>query len=145
MTQESRRQVIVDYLAATVDRDVERVGSFLTDDCRVWLPPSAEKLGMPRPLEGREAFLDLVRRMLDSPDHWSVRTFTPIRLYFDGDDAVAAHLRLVGDMPNGTVYDNEYVFLYTFEGNRIREIREYTDTRFINDLVEDSRRDTARD
>jgi ketosteroid isomerase-like protein len=139
-THDSRQQIITDYLTATIDRDVDRVGSFLTDDCRVWLPPSAAKLGLPRPLEGREAFLDLVRAMLDSSAHWVPRSLTPYRFLFGGD-TVGAHLRLLGDMPNGGLYDNDYVFLFTFSGEKISEIREFTDTAFINDFLTSSRED----
>ena len=134
MTNDTRRKRINEYLAATVAGDVDRVGSFFTGDCRVWLVPSAQKHGLPRPLEGRQAFLDLVARMSDSPAHWKARSFTVQRLFSDGD-AVAAYLRLVGDMPNGAVYDNEYVFLLTFEGDRICEMREFTDAAFINDFL----------
>ena len=134
MTDDKRRTLIDDYLTATVAGDVSLIGSFFTDDCRVWLVPSAQKHGLPRPLEGRQAFLDLVERMSDSPAHWKARSFTAQRLFFDGD-AVAAHLRLVGDMPNGAVYDNEYVFLLTFDGDKICEMREFTDAAFINDFL----------
>lgn len=134
----ARQQVIVDYLAATIEGDLDRVGSFLTDDCRVWLPRSASKLGLPRPLEGRDAFLALVRAMLGSTEHWKPRAWTPLRFFFD-DEAVAVHQRLEGDMPNGSVYDNDYVFLYSFDRDKICEIREYTDTAYIGDFLSENR------
>jgi ketosteroid isomerase-like protein len=114
--------------------DLPRIATFLTDDCTVWFPPSAATQGIPRPLKGREAYLELVRGLQQRSDFFKVRSFELRRIFSDGD-AVAVYLRYLGDMPNGAVYDNDYVFLYTFEGDKIAEIREFTDTSFIDDFL----------
>ena len=129
-----RRHVLAQYFDASVARDVDRLANHLTKDLHVWLVPSVVKLGVPRPIEGRDAFLAFVRARAASSSSWTARSFTPMRLYFDGND-VAAHMRLIGDMTDGAVYDNEYVFLFTFDGDRISEMREFTDTSFIHDFI----------
>jgi ketosteroid isomerase-like protein len=134
VTDESRRQILLDYFGATVDVDLDRIGSFFTEDCVVWLVPSAVKHGLPRPLVGRDAFVDLVRTMQSDGRSWKPRAFLPQQMFFD-DDTVAVHVRHIGDMPNGSVYDNEYVFICTFEGDRIAVMREFTDTAFIGDFL----------
>ena len=124
---EQRELVIREYLAATVDRNRERVAACFTEDCRIWLVPSVAKRGVPRPIVGRDAWADFV----DRPRRWRTRSFEPLRIYADGD-RIAVHLRLLGDLPNGAVYDNEYVFLLAFEGDLISELREFTDTAYIH-------------
>ena len=124
--------MITEYLAATVAGDPTGVGACFTEDCRIWLVPSVAKRGVPRPIVGREAWAAFVGR----PRRWHTRSFTPLRLYGDGD-GVAAHLRLVGDLPSGAIYDNEYLFLFTFDGDRICELREFTDTAFIHDFLDE--------
>ena len=133
-TDEARRRLITDYLEATLVADLTLVGACLTDDCLVWLPKSAESAGFVRPLRGRGAFVDLVKRMHESDAHWRPRSLTPQRFFF-ADDGVAVHLRLIGAMPNGAVYDNDYVFVYLFHGDRICEIREFTDTAYIGEFL----------
>jgi ketosteroid isomerase-like protein len=141
MIDDKRKKILLDYLDATVARDLDRIGSLLADDVKIWLPPSAEKHGLPRPLEGRENFLGLVRALhggqLGDRPFFTPRSMTPFR-FLVADDTVAVHLRTLGDMPNGAVYDNQYVFLYTFVGDKIAEIREFTDTSFINDFLEEN-------
>ena len=130
-----RKQVIEEYLSSSIgEGDPDRAASYFTEDCEIWLVPSVEALGMERPMRGRQAWADFIRGFIGSPGTWRTRSATVERFYVDGDD-IAAHLRLVGDMPNGAVYDNEYVFLFRFEGDRISSFREFTDTAFINGFL----------
>jgi ketosteroid isomerase-like protein len=65
---------------------------------------------------------------------WKPRSFAPLDFYFDGD-TVAVHLRHIGDMPDGVVYDNDYLFIYTFDGDKIAEMWEFTDTAYVTDFL----------
>lgn len=128
---EQRKQVIRDYFDAGLgDGDPEVAGGYFTEDCEIWLVPSVEAMGMPRPMRGRQAWVDFIRGFLGSPGTWRTRSAAAERFYVDGD-GIAAHIRLVGDMPNGAVYENEYVFLFEFEGEQISVFPEFTDTAFI--------------
>jgi ketosteroid isomerase-like protein len=134
---DERKQILLDYYDATLAVDFDRVGSFFTDDCKVWLPPSAGRHGTSLPLVGREKFIHMVRAMMGGQldmHFWKPRSFAPLGFYVDGD-TVAVHLRHVGDMPDGAVYDNDYLFIYTFEGDKIAEMWEFTDTTYVGDFL----------
>jgi ketosteroid isomerase-like protein len=38
------------------------------------------------------------------------------------------------EFPNGAACDNEYVFIFKFEGGKISEMREFTDVAYIDIL-----------
>ena len=135
MSTAARKQRILDYYAATIDGDLERIADCFTDDVCIWMPPSAAKRGLPVPLVGREAFLELSRQLLSGSEFWKPTRWTPHVFLVDGD-RVAVHATHEGVMPGGEVYENDYMFLYTFAGDRIAELREFVDTAWINDFLE---------
>lgn len=56
---------------------------------------------------------------------------TPGLILADGDSVVVeatSHARL----RSGQVYDNRYLFLFHFEGDAVREVREYSDSAHVN-------------
>jgi ketosteroid isomerase-like protein len=134
VTNDEKKRVITDYLEASARRDFERMAAFLTEDFTLWMVLSARERGMPSPLAGREAFFDFARKLRERPDMWKVRSYTPLQFLFDEEDSVAVRLRTLGDFPSGAVYDNEYVFIYRFRGERICEMREFTDVAYIDML-----------
>jgi ketosteroid isomerase-like protein len=135
VTNEQKRKVIADYLDATIKMDIEWIGSFLTEDFTIWFVPSARQHGLPIPLVGRQRFMDFVRELQGRPGMWQPRSFTPQQFLFDAD-SVAVRVRLVGEFPSGLAYDNEYVFIYRFAGDKIAEMREFTDAAYIASLVQ---------
>ena len=133
LSNAQKQKIIEDYLAATARLDIERAGAFLSEDFTVWFVPSARAQGLPITLKGRAAFIDFVRNLQGQPGKWKIRTITPLQFFFS-DDGAAVRVRNVGDFPGGGVYDNEYVFLYRFSGDKISEMREFTDTAYIGML-----------
>jgi ketosteroid isomerase-like protein len=130
MTQEQRRRIVSDYLDASARQDYDRMGGHLTEDFTLWMVPSARAAS---PLEGRDTFLDFVKTLHKRPDMWKIRTLTPRQFLFD-EDSVAVRVHSLGDFPSGVIYDNEYVFIYKFAGERICEMREFTDAGYIASL-----------
>jgi ketosteroid isomerase-like protein len=112
MTNEEKKQVITGYLEASARRDFERMAAFLTEDFTLWMVLSARERGLPSPLAGREAYFGFARKLRERPDMWKVRSYTPLQF----------------------LYDNEYVFIYRFRGERICEMREFTDVAYIDML-----------
>ncbi|MEY2432747.1 MAG: uncharacterized protein QOC92_2472 [Acidimicrobiaceae bacterium] len=135
MSTEARKQRILDYYAATIDGDLDGMARLFTEDVHIWMPPSAAKRGLPVPLVGRELFLALSRQLLDdTSEFWRTTSWTPHTFLFEGDK-VAVYVTLDGVMPNGALYKNDYMFLYTFAEDEISEIREFVDTAWINDFL----------
>jgi ketosteroid isomerase-like protein len=135
MGSADRKQLILDYYAATIDGDLDRIAQAFTDDVRIWMPRSAAKRGLPIPLVGRDNFLDLSRRLIaEGSEFWRPTKWAPHVFLIEGDK-VAVHVTHEGVMPDGRVYNNDYMFLYTFAGDQICELREFVDTAWINDFL----------
>jgi ketosteroid isomerase-like protein len=138
ISQVEMKQSILDYYAATIDGDIGRMKTLFTDDVRIWMPPSAAKRGLPRPLVGLDQFMELSRQLQKGGEFWRPTAWTPHAFLFD-DDAVAVRVTMNGVMPNGVEYENDYMFVYRFAGNRIAELWEFVDTAWINDFLVSSR------
>lgn len=134
MTNEQMTQLLARYWDATINMDFDQIGTHLTEDFTVWFVPSAREQGLPSPMVGRDTFLAFMRQRAQRQGGYEPRSATPLHTYFN-EDAVALHLRLIGDYPNGFVYDNEYVFLYKFRDGKIAEMREFTDAAYIGLLA----------
>lgn len=130
-TSEEKRKVILDLLDATFAKDLDKIGSLLTDDFAIWMAPSARKHGIPVPLEGRQNYIDFSRRVQDVPGMWRPHSYEVKRIYVD-DDHAALWVRFVGEFDGGAPYDNEYVFTFRFVGDKIAEKREFVDTAYID-------------
>jgi ketosteroid isomerase-like protein len=65
----------------------------------------------------------------------------PIRLTIKGmtaeDDRVAVQAESDGDLVNGKHYHNTYHFLVVIRGGKIREVKEYNDTKYAADVFGD--------
>ena len=53
------------------------------------------------------------------------------------DDRVAAEAESDGDVANGNHYHNTYHFLVVIRGGKIREVKEYNDTKYAADVFGD--------
>jgi ketosteroid isomerase-like protein len=53
------------------------------------------------------------------------------------DDRVAAEAESAADIVNGKHYQNHYHFLVVIRGGKIREVKEYHDTKYAAEMFED--------
>jgi len=53
------------------------------------------------------------------------------------DDRVSLEAHCTGQRTNGTVYDNNYHFLFTVKDGKIVKVREHQDTRHVADVWSD--------
>lgn len=135
MTNEEKKQVLAAYWDATIKGDVDALRAVLADDVTIWLVPSARDHGLPIPLLGRDVFLDLFRNLQHRSSMWKTHTMKPLQFLFDDEDGVAMRLRLIGKFESGFVYDNEYMFVFKVADGKVKEMREFTDTVYINKLI----------
>lgn len=59
---------------------------------------------------------------------------TPLSVTGDGN-RVAIEATSTGPLANGTVYSNNYVFMFEFESGKIRCVKEYLDTAYARDSL----------
>jgi ketosteroid isomerase-like protein len=120
--------VAVDLLNAIAERRREAVGDLLTEDVTWWVPLSAAARGLTRPLRGRERVLKLL-----GGDNSHYRSGTMRWEFHDvlqDGQRVVIHCTLRALTTEGVDYENHYLMLYRFEGTRIAEAWEYTDTAY---------------
>ena len=124
------------YFAASEAADGDAVGRLVTDGIVWWVPQSAAARNeIPRPLAGRQSLIDTFWR--GARYRHGTRQWTIHRAIADGD-MVAVQASMKAVMTEGASYDNDYVYLFRFEGPLIAEVWEYLDTAYFFE-----RRDSA--
>lgn len=135
----SPKDTVTSLYAAYASGDPQRIADLLHEDV-VWVAPPgnatqvalglghAADAGAPRGSNdlGRELIVQFMA-------HNFARLFRDVRNEFrsivaEGPLVIAEH-RLSAVLPNGRTYVNDYCFAYEVHEGRVREIREYMDTR----------------
>lgn len=127
------RRLLGDHFAAKQARDQERLASQLTTDVRWWAPKSAARLGLARPVEGREAVVALLMTLgLYVPDRrrWSLH-----HVLVDGETG-AVHGTLETETVAGQRYQNHYVFVFEFREGLIHQVWEHLDTAYLYERLD---------
>jgi ketosteroid isomerase-like protein len=125
-TRQRRKDTAVRLMDAIASRDRDAVSSCFWDNIAWWAPKSAVELGVPRPVRGRTAVLDLVG--MTSYRVGTTRWRTQHVLYDHGIVVVDTSLEAMTNA--GKTYDNQYCFLLRFEGDLIVEVWEHADTAY---------------
>jgi ketosteroid isomerase-like protein len=113
------------------DRDLSR--TIVRDDVRWWVPPSVEARGFSRPMVGWGAIPWLGGEGFNSPFRQGTTNPTFHHVVAEGD-LVAVHMNLKALTDNGP-YDNEYHWLFRFDGDLIAEVWEILDTAHATNLL----------
>jgi uncharacterized protein len=123
-----RKQVVHDVLAAYAASDAAALRRLLTDDVAWWVPRSAAGR-YPRPILGIDAALEVLAgpsRAYRKPTiAWTVH-----HVASDGSDVVMATATMTAVLLNGNEYVNDYCYVFRFDGDRIAEATEHTDTAY---------------
>jgi ketosteroid isomerase-like protein len=128
MTATDLRPIATDLLTAIAERRRQALPDLLTPDVTWWVPLSAAARGLARPLKGREGVIGLL-----GGDNSHYRTGTMRWEFHDvlqDGDRVVVHCTLRALTREGAEYENHYLMLYRFAGERIAEAWEYTDTAY---------------
>jgi len=117
------------YFAASEAADGDAVGALVTDGIRWWVPQSAAaRNDIPRPVVGRQTLIDTFwrgARYRHGTRHWTIDRVMV------GGDMVAVQASMKAVMTEGADYDNDYVYLFRFEGPKIAEVWEHLDTAYF--------------
>jgi uncharacterized protein len=128
MVHAARKQVVHDVLTAYAASDAETLRRLLTDDVTWWVPQSAAGR-YPRPILGVDAVVGVLAgpsRAYRKPTiAWTVH-----HVVADESDIVMAAATMSAVLLNGNEYVNDYCYVFRFDGDRIAEATEYTDTAY---------------
>lgn len=110
-------------------RDPEQIAALFTDGAE-WIAPegnaTAVALDFTNHMVGAKQIAQFIAVEFHKMFRDATMQFRTIRAA--GDIAIVEE-RMQATLSNGRIYDNDYCFVFEFEGGLIRQVREYMDTR----------------
>lgn len=123
------KDVVLNAWKTFSTRDVECIAAMFTDDAE-WIAPKGNATAVALDHTDHMVGAQQIARFIAQEMH---RLFSSIDLAFRGvyvdGDVVIVEERMRATLPGGKPYENEYCFVFEVVGNRIRQVREYMDTR----------------
>ncbi|WP_311985914.1 nuclear transport factor 2 family protein [Bradyrhizobium canariense] len=109
--------------------DSMRIAALFTDDAE-WIAPKGNATAVALDYTDHMIGAQAIARFIAQEMH---RMFSGIDIGFRGvyadDDVVIVEERMRATLAGGARYENDYSFVFTVAGDKIREVREYVDTR----------------
>ncbi|MBB4257099.1 MULTISPECIES: nuclear transport factor 2 family protein [unclassified Bradyrhizobium] len=125
----SPRDIVLNAWKIFSTRDAERIAALFTDDAE-WIAPKGNATAVALDHTDHMVGPHQIARFIAQEMH---RMFSNIDIAFRGvyadGDVVIVEERMRATLPGGKPYENDYCFVFTVAGDRIRQVREYMDTR----------------
>ncbi|MDA9431131.1 ketosteroid isomerase [Bradyrhizobium sp. CCBAU 51627] len=110
-------------------RDADRIAALFTDEAE-WIAPKGNATAVALDHTDHMVGARQIARFIADDMH---KMFSGIDIAFRGvyadGDTVIVEERMRATLAGGKPYENDYCFVFTVAGGRIREVREYMDTR----------------
>jgi ketosteroid isomerase-like protein len=128
MSIERNKQAALRLLAATSAHDAPVFAELLCDDATFWT------CGKPHlfPSAGRKSKAEIVAYMA-TPSPFAGGGFRIDTIIAEGDRVMVEALNQA-KLFDGRSYDTAYIYIFTFRGDKILEVKEYLDTLSAMDL-----------
>lgn len=128
-TVTSPKDVVLNAWKTFSSRDTERIAALFTEDAE-WIAPKGNATAIALDHTDHMVGAKQIARFIAQEMH---RMFSGIDIAFRGvyadGDTVIVEERMRATLAGGKPYENDYCFVFTVAGDRIREVREYMDTR----------------
>ncbi|WP_152033383.1 nuclear transport factor 2 family protein [Bradyrhizobium sp. DOA9] len=125
----SPRDVVLNAWKTFSSRDPERIAALFAEDAE-WIAPKGNATAIALDHTDHMKGSHQIGRFIAQEMH---RLFSEIDIAFRGvyvdGDVVIVEERMRATLPGGKPYENEYCFVFEVVGDRIRQVREYMDTR----------------
>ncbi|MBB4421990.1 hypothetical protein GGD66_000516 [Bradyrhizobium sp. CIR48] len=125
----SPKDIVLNAWKIFSTRDAERIAALFTDDAE-WIAPKGNATAVALDHTDHMVGPHQIARFIAQEMH---RMFSNIDIAFRGvhadGDVVIVEERMRATLPGGKPYENDYCFVFTVAGDRIRQVREYMDTR----------------
>jgi ketosteroid isomerase-like protein len=121
----SPKDIVLNAWKTFSSGDVDRIAALFTDDAE-WIAPKGNATAIALDHTDHMVGAKQIARFIAQEMH---RMFIAFRgVYADGDTVIVEE-RMRATLAGGKAYENDYCFVFTVAGERIREVREYMDTR----------------
>lgn len=129
MSSPTAKEVVLNAWQTFRTRDASRIAALFTPDAE-WIAPARNATAVALDHADHMVGADAIARFISTEMH---RLFSEIDIAFravhaDGDIVIIEE-RMRATLPDGRPYENDYCFVFVVEGGRIRQVREYMDTR----------------
>ena len=125
----SPREIVLNAWKTFSSRDAKGIAALFTDDAE-WIAPKGNATAVALDHTDHMVGAGQIARFIAQEMH---KMFSNIDIAFRGvyadGDVVIVEERMRATLPGGKPYENDYCFVFTVAGERIREVREYMDTR----------------
>lgn len=125
----SPKEIVVNAWKTFPSRDALRIAALFTDDAE-WIAPKGNATAVALDHTDHMVGAQQIARFIAVEMH---KLFSNVEIAFRGvyadGDVVIVEERMRATLPAGKPYEIDYCFVFTVAGNKIREVREYMDTR----------------
>jgi hypothetical protein len=125
----SPKDIVLNAWKTFSSRDTERISALFTEDAE-WIAPKGNATAVALDHTDHMVGAKQIARFIAQEMH---RMFSGVDISFRGvyadGDVVIVEERMRATLAGGAPYENDYCFVFTVAGDRIREVREYMDTR----------------
>jgi ketosteroid isomerase-like protein len=125
----SPKDIVLNAWKIFSSRDATRIAALFTDDSE-WIAPKGNATAVALDHTDHMIGAQAIARFIAQEMH---RMFSDVDIAFRGfyadGDVVIVEERMRASLAGGAPYENDYCFVFTVAGGKIREVREYMDTR----------------
>lgn len=125
----SPKDVVLNAWKTFSSRDTARIAALFTEDAE-WIAPKGNATAIALGHTDHMVGAKQIARFIAQEMH---KMFSGIEIAFRGvyadGDTVIVEERMRATLAGGKPYENDYCFVFKVAGDRIREVREYMDTR----------------
>ncbi|WP_076866984.1 nuclear transport factor 2 family protein [Bradyrhizobium mercantei] len=129
MTSPSAKEIVLNAWQTFRTRDARLIAAVFAPDAE-WIAPTRNATAVALDHTDHMIGAEVIARFISTEMH---RLFTEIDISFRAvhaaGDSVIVEERMRATLPGGRPYDNDYCFVFTVEAGRIKQVREYMDTR----------------
>ncbi|MCC8962078.1 nuclear transport factor 2 family protein [Bradyrhizobium sp. Pear76] len=129
MTSPTTKEIVLNAWQTFRTRDASLIAAVFAPDAE-WIAPARNATAVALDHTDHMIGADAIARFISTEMH---RLFSEIDIAFravhaDGDTVIVEE-RMRATLPGGRAYDNDYCFVFVVEAGRIKQVREYMDTR----------------
>jgi ketosteroid isomerase-like protein len=125
----SPKDTVINAWKTFSSRDSKRIAALFTDDAE-WIAPKGNATAVALDHTDHMVGAKQIARFIAQEMH---RMFSDVDIAFRGvyadGDVVIVEERMRATLPGNKPYENDYCFVFRVAGDKIREVREYMDTR----------------